>query len=1472
MLELHSRKSGWEKLPLTDSENLSSAFHAELNAPADGTPVCPPVKTRAQVLPFGELTWENFERLCYRLAGRDKRVEYVARYGRAGQAQEGIDLFVRLTNGKYEVWQAKRYGSITPGKIRDIVGAFRAGIWRDKSEKLILAIQASLADTKVQDAIEAQAAILEAEGITFIPQGGEELSDLLRGHPELVDDFFGRGWVEAFLGHEAAKALRARLDGAEFARVRTQLHGFYDTHFGLLDVGVALPLTLDDPSQGPPPLLQRFSIPDVLVRDTMADAQHTPKLDEFQHTTTIPGPAEIEEKKGAKATRRRDFVRRTPLPNWLGDGMHLAIVGDAGSGKSTLLRCVALDLLTTQGLFPQLAKRCGALLPIHISFSRWSRTSARLGRAAGLKEIIEETLQPALTADLVSLLDRAIDERRVLLLLDGLDEWSNEQAARTTLQHFLAFVGTHAVPAIMTARPRGLDKIGAIPAGWRVAELAPLSHDQQRKLAEVWFSGRFDRGPAFELGLEVRGPIDARLDRFFTELARDRKLSSLATSPLLLVGLIALSIRQIALPRNRMQAVQSLVAILLETHPEHRATAAGDTEARFLNIPDADDRRAALGRLAFASRSVSGGGTYDIKEAKKTIRDYLADSTTFAYPVERAQNAATEMLAVNAETVGLLAEHAPGEVGFAHAVFEEYLAAEYLHRWEFGKMNDFVRTNSGDPLWRNVISNLVSLLSRPTEVEAVVVTIESARADDASREGAINRDVLLADIAFNSSRKQPATAQRLVDRAFDIIERGDWMLARREVLKSTLTNVGENSSPTATDQRLALWTPCRQKYLYDFYTTLSQWKLSPDVRDVLLKGLHNEERVNQASAAKALAHLYARDEEVRQKLEDTLHSTLDLAVAAAVLEALTVGWPDTPNLGELHDAAFDSQDPTLQFAGISGRAASGRANLTDRDRLVNLLSEPTDLNFWDRPTGRTLLSQYWSDDPDLIDIALKSLVRIGARHHWLEQETATHYLFRCSSSNQKVSDWVRQELDSNHPFLHADDSWSALASFAKEHTDIRARVVAYVRSEAGRHSLHHLQTLIIELSGDELRDELIRIARTETHFTVYWAVRPLIQGWGRCDHVVASFLDEIASWENSRLDDLAAILPQIIPDFDTCRERLLSIVRDCERPRFDQITSGLGALGCEPEDTEVVDTLMGTIGKVAPAFDAGDSLLIHFSANSRVREYALEALSGRAPPIGILARAYENDAQIRPQILRYATPLPSALRGAIVEAASGEANSRPAFERVLKGYDIEVDGELKIEASIYWHRYVAKTSNGASVVDIQKLTEALRAVGPDMDERRAAAFAGMLLLGRVNDISPMIDYGDRPLRISAGSRYMNESDSLMALVCEHWEQLHQAFGNSLADRFGSLGADSDYMWNCLAPHINMSPAARRDFLDYCHSTNTSLGLKSLIALSKEQPSSELLLDHCWRLFGAQDHKSQRHYSPWDLRRMRLAGC
>jgi NACHT domain len=863
-------------------------------------------------------------------------------------------------------------------------------------------------------------------------------------------------------------------------------------------------------------------------------------------------------------------------------------VGEAGSGKSTLLRCIALDLLMDRGLFPEISRRWGGLIPIHLSFSRWSRLSARAGRAVGLKEVVAELLQPNLTADFISLLDRAIDERRVVLLLDGLDEWSDEQAARTTLQQMLSFVATHDVPAIATARPRGLDKIGSVPGSWVVGELAPLSGDQQRKLAEVWFERSTPRAASESTAAEARGPIEARLHRFFRELGRDRRLSVLAGNPLLLVGLVALSLRHIALPRNKAQAIESLVGVLIETHPVQRATEAGDTQSRFPSIQDVDDRRSAIARLAFVARSASGGGTYDLKEARKAIRDYLADSTTFAYPPDRAQRAAEELLAINAETVGLLAEQAPGEVGLAHAVFEEFLAAEHIRGWAFDEIVSFVATKSSEPMWRNVIANLTSLLDRPTEVEDLVAAIEIARDGDASRVSLANsRDVLLADIAFGPSRKPPATAQALIGHAFNTIECGAWGITRREVLKSALTHLGDESSATPVDVRMPRWAPRREKYLGGLFNVLSVWAPTADLEAVLIVGHFDEERHNQRSAARALARVFGGQVEVQQRLRTILEMTLDLPVAAAVLEALSVGWPDADDLSELHDSAITSPDPTLRLVGIAGRAAADRADASDRDALVELLSEIPEIVFWDRPGARAPLSEFWKDDPAIIKVALTAAARGAGGRRDFERESAMHYLVRCSPSNPSVADWVRRELKEQYPFLLShDEVWDQLIPFATAHGDIRTAVIASIKSEWGSHSLHNFQALIQALRCDEMRDLLISISHSQQGWKEYWAVRPLVEGWGRSDSIVAKFLDNAADWEDKRLANLAAILPKIILDLEVCRTRLFALMEG-ESARFNLIAKGFVALGCTSTDDEVVDALLGKIGKGAPAFDPG---------------------------------------------------------------------------------------------------------------------------------------------------------------------------------------------------------------------------------------------------------------------------------------------
>src|SRR5260370_12597401 len=79
----------------------------------------PPVDPREQVLPFGKLSWQNFERLCRRLASMDGDAEYCRLYGTEGQEQGAIDIYVRRrSTPNYATSQPTRHNSFGPPTVQ----------------------------------------------------------------------------------------------------------------------------------------------------------------------------------------------------------------------------------------------------------------------------------------------------------------------------------------------------------------------------------------------------------------------------------------------------------------------------------------------------------------------------------------------------------------------------------------------------------------------------------------------------------------------------------------------------------------------------------------------------------------------------------------------------------------------------------------------------------------------------------------------------------------------------------------------------------------------------------------------------------------------------------------------------------------------------------------------------------------------------------------------------------------------------------------------------------------------------------------------------------------------------------------------------------------------------------------------------------------------------------------------------------
>src|SRR4051794_2974542 len=102
-----------------------------------GPDPAPPVETAAQELPFGELLWEDFERLCYRLAQFEGQPEHTQLFGTRGQDQSGIDIYSRMFVGSYVAYQCKRYETFRDNDVEKAVQKFLDEDWAAKSQRFV---------------------------------------------------------------------------------------------------------------------------------------------------------------------------------------------------------------------------------------------------------------------------------------------------------------------------------------------------------------------------------------------------------------------------------------------------------------------------------------------------------------------------------------------------------------------------------------------------------------------------------------------------------------------------------------------------------------------------------------------------------------------------------------------------------------------------------------------------------------------------------------------------------------------------------------------------------------------------------------------------------------------------------------------------------------------------------------------------------------------------------------------------------------------------------------------------------------------------------------------------------------------------------------------------------------------------------------------------------------------------------------
>jgi hypothetical protein len=1126
--------------------------------------------------------------------------------------------------------------------------------------------------------------------------------------------------------------------------------------------------------------------------------------------------------------------QRRKLNDWLTDQTRQVLLGGPGLGKSALLRYVTLDLLSETPVLTHASAFHDTYLPIWLSFPFWTAQLEASTTALSLPDIVRSWLHLWSEDRLWPLFEQALDDERLLLLVDGLDEYRSEDSARGALTQLQVFAEQRNCRVIATARPTGYDRLGVQRTGWSAMHLAELTSAQQEQYAVRWFTLQRSQLGETDSDPEVGRSIEAAAGAFVAETKSSADLSELSKTPLLLGLLLYLKSSSVPLPNSRFRAYGRLVEHLISVHPIARRRAA------MLNGENPDltpeDARTVFANLAFHLQSQLSEGLIERQHAEEIISRFLQDEQMgFGLDRKEARRQSRVLLNFGEQSLGLLVEKGPQELGFLHRSFQEHLAAEHIARIPFTEQSEFVRQHCTNPAWQEVLLSLFHLTKRPEEVAELVQVINDQARSLADR---FTRDSLLCEIAVGDFQCPVTLAKKICWDIVSEIESSPWLLHRERLLRSLLLGLFSPKLRELIQDRIRLWIPGRP-WRHSLALALADGSQSSDVVDCLFRLLLDEDDFMTSRAATSLESITGAHPEIAERLLRLLGAPYSVSTQVAALEALHRGWPNHPEWTRILPDIEQSPSVEHRLIAVRRKVDIGIQTTADRDQLLTWATARVGLRMSHGGSLTTTLLKGWPGDVTIKNKALEAARPNSWGDEHMDLEIALVILAQGFTDHQDAQEAIASLIrDEHRNFLWMQHctmlfEWlkgiptiiEAIDQWLLKHPPILTREISFfVRigwSEIGKKKL--LESLSQSFS--------------------FWSVEALLDHWGMADHEVSTALNELA--QSPRAAEIAYLLPRIITNPESCRQRLMALLRDpnCRRPDF--VLRGLVQLNQPEHNEEIVDAAL-PFAERESLWDSGlkDVLLAHFADSAKVRRLAERQVTLREGNLASVALSYGNDPDVRAKLIAAATPLPVSLRSLVVSFLANHNGTLAWANELLAQYDLEADPGIKTQMAISHYDQLLQSGQDLNEAKSRLLQEIV-AGGPDHVERRQAAFCGLQVLGALNSIltTPAIYQPGHP-HISLYNG-LHTNYSLIEFLLANWAPIRAALGEKFWETLSDHGRDEVSVWGTLCLLADNYPAPRMEALEFIRENRkVAIRPQFLEFVARVQPRSALLRDLC----------------------------
>lgn len=414
------------------------------------------------------------------------------------------------------------------------------------------------------------------------------------------------------------------------------------------------------------------------------------------------------------------FGEPVPLLNILKTHSGVIVLGDPGAGKTTFVKYLALRLARGEG------KEIGLddYLPVILPLAAYA--NALQSRDIPLDDFIVEYFE-GIGADLPvgDVLSEALKVGRTLILLDGLDEVRDLNMRNTVVERVMDFYAFHRRQGnkfVLTSRVVGYRAVRPSAEDLMECTIVDFEDDEIEEFVTYWTTALERQAQ----GNTVIARADAEADRreLLDAIHQNPGVRQLASTPLLLTILALMKRQGVSLPERRVQLYDQYVNTLLSTWNRARSLS-GRAPGR--DIDEIQTVRI-LAPLALWMHEVSPGvGLVEREDMRRKLEELFLERGDSS-----PHQAARQFMLDVREHAALLLERGPGEYGFIHLTFEEYLAAVALAFMGQGNSQPIIETLSrhvGEQAWREVTLLAIGYLGIRQQLPKIAGEVVEALVD-----------------------------------------------------------------------------------------------------------------------------------------------------------------------------------------------------------------------------------------------------------------------------------------------------------------------------------------------------------------------------------------------------------------------------------------------------------------------------------------------------------------------------------------------------------------------------------------------------------------------------------------------------------------------------------------------------------------------------------------------------------------------